>query len=169
MKLRFVATPAPGGAPVAYTEYRVGTGKWKHGTKVTINRQGVTEVSYRSADTLGTVETAHVCKVRIDSVAPVVRDFGHPVTWIGGTLSCDYKVTDAVSSKVTTKLAVTRYHVPIKQYKLGLHPTGSRLVGRVTCHLGVGTWCWRVVAFDQAGNRGVGSWHFLEVFPKNAR
>jgi hypothetical protein len=141
VKLRFVATPAPGGAPVAYTEYRVGKGQWTHGTKVTIHRQGVTEVDYRSADTLGTIETAHACKVRIDGVAPVVSDFGHPVTWVGGTLRCDYKV----------------------------HPSGKRLITRVTCRLGVGTWCWRVVAFDQAGNRGVGSWHFLEVYPNYSR
>ena len=108
---------------------------------MTIHRQGVTEVDYRSADTLGTIETAHACKVRIDGVAPVVSDFGHPVTWVGGTLRCDYKV----------------------------HPSGKRLITRVTCRLGVGTWCWRVVAFDQAGNRGVGSWHFLEVYPNYSR
>lgn len=167
--LRFVATAAPGGAPVAYTEYRVGAGHWKHGTKVTIHRQGVTKIAYRSADTLGTIETVHACKVRIDGVAPVVSDFGHPVTWVGGTLCCGYKVTDAVSGHVSTKLAITRYHFPKKQYKLGTHPTGTRLVAHATCDLGVGTWCWRVVAHDQAGNRGVGSWHFLEVYPNYRR
>ena len=79
--LRLVATPAQDGAPVAYTEYSVAGGKWKHGTKVTVKRQDVTTVRYRSADTLGNVEAAKSCKVRIDSVAPVVIDYGHPAAW----------------------------------------------------------------------------------------
>lgn len=163
--LRFVATPAPDGAPVAYTEYRIGSGKWVKGKSATIKRQGVTKVSYRSADTMGNVETAKTCKVRVDSVAPVVHDYGSPVTWQDGVMRCAYKVTDATSSRVTAKLAVTRYHVPIKQYKLGDRPANRRLVTAVTCDLGVGTWCWRVVAYDQAGNRGVGKWHFIQVYP----
>jgi hypothetical protein len=169
VSLRFVATAAPDGAPVAYTEYRVAAGKWIRGTHVTIKRQGATKVSYRSADTLGNVETAKTCTVRVDSVAPVVHDYGSPVTWQGGIMQCAYKVTDATSSRVTTKLAVTRYHVPIQQYKLGDRPANHRLVTAVTCDLGVGTWCWRVVAYDQAGNRGVGKWHFIEVYPNYGR
>ena len=169
VSLRFVATAAPDGAPVAYTEYRVASGKWIRGTHVTIKRQGATKVSYRSADTLGNVETAKTCTVRVDSVAPVVHDYGSPVTWQGGIMQCAYKVTDATSKRVTTKLAVTRYHVPIQQYKLGVRPANHRLVTAVTCDLGVGTWCWRVVAYDQAGNRGVGKWHFIEVYPSLGR
>jgi hypothetical protein len=169
VSLRFVATAAPDGAPVAYTEYRVAAGQWVRGTRVTIKRQGATKIAYRSADTLGNVETAKTCTVRIDSVAPVVHDYGSPVTWQGGIMQCAYKVTDATSSRVTTKLAITRYHVPIHQYKLGVRPANRRLVTAVTCDLGVGTWCWRVVAYDQAGNRGVGKWHFIEVYPNFRR
>lgn len=167
--LRFIATPAPGGAPVAYTEYRIGAGAWVKGTSAKITRQGSTKIEYRSADTLGNVEAAKSCTVKIDSVAPVVSDFGRPVVWRGGKLRCAYKVTDATSKRVTTKLAITRYHYPIKQYKLGTHMTGRRLVTSVTCRLGVGTWCWRVVAHDQAGNRGIGKWHYLVVYPNHGR
>ncbi len=167
--LSLVATPAPDGAPVAYTEYSVAGGNWKHGTKVTIKRQGVTTVRYRSADTLGNVEATKSCKVRIDSIAPVVIDYGRPVAWQGGLLRCAYKVTDASSDRVTAKLAITRYHYPVKQYRLGVRPVGHRLVTGVNCSLGVGTWCWRVVARDQAGNRGVGKWHFVEVYPNPHR
>ena len=169
MTLRLVATPAQDGAPVAYTEYSVAGGKWKHGTKVTVKRQDVTTVRYRSADTMGNVEATKSCKVRIDSVAPVVLDYGHPVAWQGGLLRCAYKVMDASSSRVTAKLAITRYHYPIKQYGLGAQPVGRRLVTGVNCELGVGTWCWRVVARDQAGNRGLGKWHFVEVYPNYHR
>ena len=164
--LRFVASPAPDGAPVDYTEYRVGGGAWKHGTKVTVRRQGATTVAYRSVDTLGNVEVTKTCKVRIDTVPPVVYDYGRPVVWRGGVLRCRYKVVDATSRTVRTVLAVTRYHKPVKQYPLGMRRTGKRLVAVVRSHLGVGTWSWRVVAFDRAGNRAVGRWHYLDVYPR---
>lgn len=162
--LRFVATPAPGGAPVAYTEYSVAGGKWVRGTSVTIKRQGVTTVRYRSVDTVGTVEATRSCKVRLDSIAPVVVCYGRPLAWQGGMLRFAYKVTDA-SGSVITRLAITRYHKPIKQYALGSNPTGRRVVNAVRCDLGVGTWSWRVVAFDRAGNRGIASWRYLDVVP----
>lgn len=167
--LRFLATPAPDGAPVAYTEYSVAGGTWKRGTQVTLKRQGVTTVRYRSVDTAGNVEAEKSCKVRIDTVAPVVTGYGHPVAWRGGLMRCAYKVTDNLSRRVTARLAITRYHSPVKQYGLGVRPVGRRLVTGVNCDLGVGTWCWRVVVRDQAGNRGVGKWHFIEVYPNSHR
>ena len=103
--LDFTAAPAPDGAPVAYTEYSLDDGvTWVKGSSVTIKRQGVTVIAYRSADTRDNVEPAGVCTVRIDRVAPVVAGYGRPFVHQDGMLRCKYKATDALSAKVTAKL-----------------------------------------------------------------
>ena len=156
--LDFTAQPAPEGADVAYTEYSVDGGAWVKGTSVTIKRQGVTVVSYRSTDTRDNVEQAKTCTVRIDRVAPAVCGYGRPMARQGRLLRCRYKVTDALSAKVTAKLVVKRVHSKkSRSYDLGVQRTGRRLVTGVNCDLGAGTWVWRVKARDQAGNVGYGA------------
>ena len=108
--LGFTAEPSPEGADVAYTEYSVDGGAWVKGTSVTIKRQGVTVVSYRSADTHDNVEQARTCTVRIDRVAPVVFGWGRPMVRQDKLMRCHYKVTDASSATVTAKLVVKRVH-----------------------------------------------------------
>ena len=164
MTLRFVATPAPGGAPVAYTEYRLGSGAWTRGAKVTIRRQGETRLECRAVDTLGDVGATSSATVHIDGSVPRVTDYGHPAASAGHAARFTFRVTDAGSSWVTAKLAITRYGVPVKQYDLGRIATG-RQSATVTCALPVGTWCWRVVVHNAAGTRGLGGWHYLEVAP----
>ena len=68
--LHFTAAPAAEGAPVAYTEHRLGSGAWTKGTSVTVKRQGATTLSYRSADTDNNLEVARSCIVRIDTTPP---------------------------------------------------------------------------------------------------
>ena len=53
----------------------------------------------------------------------------------------------------------------MKKVVLGTKRTGERLTASVSCSLPVGTFSWRVVARDEAGNRGVGNWHYLVVYP----
>ena len=165
VELTFHAVPGAGSAPLACTEYRLGPGAWTRGSSVRITRQGATKVWYRSVDTAGHVEPAQQCTVRIDNVAPVVTDYGHPVAWQGSKARFSFRVNDTAARMVDAKLAITRYGQPVIQYPLGLRETGKRLVASVTCRLGTGTWSWRIVAHDQAGARGVGSWHRLEVYP----
>lgn len=163
--LGFTAVPAPDGAPVAYTEYSVDGGlTWVKGAGVTIKSQGVTVVAYRSADTRGNVEQARSCTVRIDRVAPVVFGYGRPVARQGGLMRCTYKVTDALSAKVTARLEVKRVGSKnARSYDLGVQPTGRRLTTAVRCTLGTGAWVWRVSARDHAGNTGHGPWRSLVV------
>jgi hypothetical protein len=163
--LSFVATAAPNCAPVAYIEYRVANGAWTHGAKVTVGRQGRTTIQYRSVDTDGNVEVTRSCSVRVDSIAPRVTDYGHPVSWTGGKARFSFKIEDAGAGSVVARLAVSRYHQPIRQFEIGSVATGRHQSVRVACGLSVGTWCWRVVVRDLAGTRGVGSWHYLEVYP----
>lgn len=166
VKLTFTAKPGPGGAPVDYIEYRVGSGDWVRGSSVTVGRQGVTKVAYRSVSTTGGVEAEQVCTVHIDSARPVVRGYGHPVCWQGGTARFSYRVTDAGASTVHAKLVITRYGHHARTIDLGRQATGKRLVAIVRCGLPVGTWNWRIDVRDPAGARGVGQTRTLEVYPR---
>jgi hypothetical protein len=163
--LRFAATPATDGKPVAYTEYKVASGSWKKGVAKTISRQGQTRVWARSVDTRGNVGLTVVAVVGIDSTRPVVTGYGRPKGWTGGDTRFRFKVKDAATGTVHAVLVVTRYHVPIKQYDLGDVPTGKAITRRAALGLGVGAWSWRVMVRDPAGNRGLGSWRFLDVLP----
>ena len=166
VRITFRAQAGPGGPPVDYTEYRVGSGGWQRGVSVTIARQGATKVAYRSVNTVGDAEATQVCTVRIDSVKPVVTDYGHPVSWQGGTARFGFRVADAGTRTVSAKLVITRYGHSARTFDLGRQATGKRLVAMVRCGLPVGTWNWRIDVRDPAGTRGVGRRHALEVYPR---
>jgi autotransporter-associated beta strand protein len=165
VRLTFTAEPGPGGLPVDYTEYRVGSGKWTQGTSVTISRQGATKVSYRSVSTGGDVEATQVCTVRIDSDDPVVSNYGYVSCRLGGSASFTYSVADSAPT-VRAKLVITRYGRHVRTIDLGKVSTGKRLVAVVNCGLPVGSWNWRVVAHDPAGARGAGHRRVLQVNPR---
>ena len=133
---------------------------------MTIRSQGATRVSYRSVDTAGDVEAAQVCTIRVDSVPPAVSDRGHPVSWQGGAARFHFRVTDRATGTVRARLVITRYGHPARVFSLGRVATGEWLVAGVRCGLPVGTWNWRVVVRDLAGNRGVGHRRALEVYPR---
>lgn len=54
--LTFTAAPGPGGAPVVFTEHRLGEGRWRRGDRVAVRRRGIfSRVAYRSVDVAGVV------------------------------------------------------------------------------------------------------------------
>ena len=107
-----------------------------------------------------------MCTVRIDSVKPVVTDYGHPVSWQGGRARFNFRIADAGARTVSAKLVITRYGQPVHTYDLGPRATGKRLVAIVTCGLPVGAWNWRIDVRDPAGTRGFGLRHALKVYPR---
>ena len=163
--LRFGATPATNGKPVAYTEYKIGTAAWKKGDAKTIRREGKTRVWARSLDTRGNMGPTVAAVVGIDDTRRWSPRTGRPKGWTGGETRFRFKVKDAATSTVHVVLVVTRYHVPIQQYDLGDVPTGKAITRRVALGLGVGTWSWRVMVRDPAGIRGICSWRFLDILP----
>jgi hypothetical protein len=165
VSLKFSATPATDGKPVAYTEYKVGEGSWTKGDAKTIRRQGQTKVWARAVDTRGNVGPQATAVVAIDGTRPVVTAYGRPKSWTGGFTRFRFRVKDAATSTVHAVLVVTRYHVPIQQYDLGDVPTGKQVTRRAKLGLGVGTWSWRIMVRDPARNRGICSWRFLDVLP----
>ena len=153
------------GMPPSSTQYRIGKGKWKLGTKFTVRRQGVTKIRARSSDARGVVGPTAKKTVRIDYTTPVVTGYGRPQDRVGKATTFRFKVKDKPAPWVRAMLAVTRYGYPEQQYDLGKVPTGREISRRVNLDLGLGTWSWRIVVRDPAHNRGLCSWRYLDVSP----
>ena len=126
--LTFTAA-AGGGAPVAYTEFRLGSGSWSKGASVTISRQGMTTVEYRSADSAGNVEAAQSCVVSVDSVGPRVTAYGPTTAWRGGNARFAFRVSDASGGSVSVKIGITKYGRQIATYDVGTKAVGRQVVG----------------------------------------
>ncbi len=169
VRLHFVAAPAPGGAVVAYTEYRIGGGAWTKGASVTVRGEGRTTVWYRSADIYGNVETAKSCTVRIDTLPPTVRDKGRVVLTRGSTGSFAYSLADNLSSRLTCRLVVTQFGKAKLVVRAGSRPTRRWLTLRTAVTLPSGCYTWRIVAVDQAGNVTWGSPRRLVVVAAELR
>jgi hypothetical protein len=153
------------GMPPSSTEYRIGKSKWKLGTRCTVRRQGVTRIYARSSDARGVVGPTAKGIVRIDYTTPLVTGYGRPQDRSGKATSFRFKIKDKPTKWVRAMLAVTRYGYPEQQYPLGKVPTGRAISRSVKLDLGVGTWSWRIVVRDPAGNRGLCRWRYLDVSP----
>ena len=154
-----------GAAPVAYTEYRVGGGSWTKGSSLTVSRQGETTVEYRSADEAGNVEATQSCVVSIDSAAPKVNAYGPTTVWQGGNARFAFRVSDASGGPVTVKIGITSYGRQIASYDVGAKQVGRKVVGIARCTLPVGSYSWRVVVRDAAGNSARTAAQVLKVLP----
>jgi M6 family metalloprotease-like protein len=85
--ITFSATdPPPNASGVAYTEYKLDSGSWTHGTSVTVpapaNVTITHTVLYRSADNAGNLESYKSGQVKIDTTTPT--DVTAPVTTASG-------------------------------------------------------------------------------------
>ena len=158
--LRFTAVPGSGGWPVAYTEYRVGDGAWTHGTQVRVTREGVTRVSYRSADTLGQVEVAEAVAVHIDTQRPRVEAQDAAGAG-GGVVRMRYRVVDPVpgsgSALVRLKVVGADGRVLTRSSTVPAPVNDWRSVRISTRSLAPGVYTVVLRAVDAAGNfqRGV--------------
>ena len=139
--LCFTAGAAAGSAPVAYGEFRLGSGAWTRGAPVLIRRQGVTTICYRSADTEGDVAATESCTVRIDGVPPTVVGLGSVVSWHGHTARFAYRLGDPAVTSLRARLVITRSGRCVARIDLGRRPTGRKLTAALHCawrHAGTG-------------------------------
>jgi len=167
VRLTLVAVHTADGAPVAYTEYRVGSGGWTRGTKVAIKRQGVTLVTYRSVDTAGNVEVAKTCRVRIDLTAPAVVVGGEVNVNRGGIARFPYRLGDNLARSLDCRLVITWHGKVAAIKRLGQRPVGRNLIVKLRCTLavhGADAYSWRIEAKDAAGNRSAAVGGELEVW-----
>ncbi len=143
------------------------TGNWSTATSarsaqknVTLKRQGVTwsatapptrATTSRRPDLHGPHRPRRPSRLRLRAAQSCRQ---------GKLVRCQYKVTDALSTKVDRQAGgqTGPQHEDQDSYDLGVRFTGRRLVTSVKCDLGAGAWAWRVKARDQAGNAGYGPW-----------
>ena len=167
VRLDLVATPAAGEAPIAYTEYRIGTGPWVKGTTVSIKRQGVTTISCRSVDTIGNVEAPQTYRVSIDRTRPKVSIGGEVnVNW-GQVATFSYRLRDNIAKSLDCRLVITFHGKVVAVERLGKRPVGRRLVAKMLCRLpihGADAYGWRIEAEDAAGNRAAAAGGEFEVW-----
>jgi PKD repeat protein/type 1 glutamine amidotransferase len=115
------------GSTVAGTEYRIDAGTWTAYTgPVSLTGDGRHQVEYRSTDTAGNTETAHVVDVSVDSVAPAST-----ATVSGATVTVT--ATDATSGVARTEVKVDdgawqAYTGPVTVTGEGRHAVGHRSV-----------------------------------------
>ena len=152
--LRFTATPAAGGAPVAYTEYRLASGAWTKGTSVTVKRQGATTVSYRSADTDNNLEAARSGVVRIDTTPPTLHVRPQLLVAKRGALArIWFKVSDNISTSCVVQVVVTQFG-KAKTHTLGARRCGRWFAASFRFKLPSGVYSFHLVTKDWAGNVG---------------
>jgi hypothetical protein len=158
VRLSLVAKPATDGAPVDYTEYRIGSGPWVRGATLVIKQQGVTTITYRSVDIIGDVETSKTCVVRIDRTAPAVSVGGEVNVTRGQVARFPFSLRDNLSGALRCKLVITWHGKVVLRKGLGLQQVGRPLVAALRCTLPIRSadhYCYRVAAVDAAGNRGI--------------
>lgn len=115
------------GSTVAGTEYRIDAGTWTAYTgPVSLTGDGRHQVEYRSTDTAGNTEAAHVVDVSVDSVAPAST-----ATVSGPTVTLT--ATDATSGVQRTEVRVDSgawqaYTGPVTVTGEGRHTVGYRSV-----------------------------------------
>jgi len=153
--LTFTATDNSGGSGVDYTQYSTNGGTtWTKGTTVTISTAGTTTVKYRSTDKAGNTETAKSCTVRIDTGVPATTAKAATVKR-NKKVTFKFSVTDPApscgSAKVT--IQIKKGTKVVKTLKVGVKGTNTPLSYKWKAALKKGSYTYRVLATDVAGNK----------------
>ncbi|MEM1502953.1 hypothetical protein RG959_05970 [Domibacillus sp. 8LH] len=93
--IHLTATDHTSGA--AKTYYSIDGSAYKEGTSFTINKEGITTVSFYTIDQAGNTEEAKTIEVKIDKTAPVVSMNLSEEYALGASLDLAYKAEDATS------------------------------------------------------------------------
>jgi beta propeller repeat protein len=154
--------PAGDRSGLAYTEYSVDGGStWAKGGSVTISADGETTLKYRSADRAGNVEADRTAMVRIDTGIPSTT--AKKVTVKSRTTATfKFAVKDPMPScgSATATIKITRAGgKPVKILRVGAVRTDVPLTYKWKATVPKGTYKYRVLATDAAGNvaRSIGS------------
>ena len=163
--LTFAGHPGEGGIPVAFTEYRVGSGAWTRGGKLKVSAQGATTVQYRAVDQAGVVQDpAGTCTVRVDTRRPHVVARSLTARHGGaGWLRFDVVDPRPSSSAALMRLVVVRGSGAGKALtRSSTLPVSTNAWHRIrvsTARLAPGTYTVVLRAVDRAGNFQKGVTH----------
>jgi hypothetical protein len=155
VRLRFTGVAAPGGLPVAGTEYRLRGGEWRQDGSVLVTRQGATLVECRAVDEFGLAGAVRRRTVRIDSRRPHV--VAHDASGLAGSVvRLAYTVVDPRPGcgKALVRLVVTDAAGRVLT-RSSSHPAPTNLARTIRVSArGLAPGAYRVAlcAVDAAGN-----------------
>ncbi|MET0237079.1 MAG: ThuA domain-containing protein [Kibdelosporangium sp.] len=131
-------TAADSGSGVDRTEYAVDGGSWTPYTApFTVGTDGTHQVSYRSADKAGNVETVKTLAVKVDATAPTATAATTPASpdgqngWFTSSVSVAVTAADATSGIAKTEVSIdngpwTAYTEPVSVAADGSHTVTYR-------------------------------------------
>ena len=159
--VHFTATDADSG--VDYTEYSLDGTTWVRATEVTIlsdslahTTDGEHVILYRSADTLGHLESARSCTVRIDTQGPATKALARAGVRKGRKATLKYRIDEqpfpcGPSATVTIKIK-NRAGKVVKTLDLGPQTVNKDQQATFKCTLKVARYRFWIYAVDFAGN-----------------
>ncbi len=156
--LAFGATDPSG---VGVTQFRHDDGDWQDGIEAVVEapldgtNDGLNRVDYRSADTLGNVESYHSAEVRIDTQQPVTAAPYKATVKQYEYVTLKYKVKDALPNAGTAKVTIKVKKLDdsvVRTFLLGSKKVNVLLGYRWKCGLAKGTYRFYVYGTDPAGN-----------------
>lgn len=139
------------GSGVAFSEYSLDGAGYVTGTSVSLSGSGLYTVLYRSVDVAGNVEAANTAVARIDTTKPVTRAYRNVSVLRGHSVTMRYRVND-LTPKAAVTIRIYRSGVLKKTLSLGQRDTNAWRTHTWTCALARGTYVWKVLATDLAGN-----------------
>ncbi|MCX6373129.1 MAG: hypothetical protein NTX16_08605 [Actinobacteria bacterium] len=150
-------TATDAGSGVAGTSYSIDDGPTlAYSGPFTVSAPGSHAVTYFSTDNGGNIEQPQTGYVNIDAAPPTTRARPARVR-AGKTVTLKFSVADAAVScgEATVKLQIVKGTRVVKTISVGSKPTNVVLAYRFKTALRKGTYTWRVLATDAAGNKAV--------------
>jgi len=145
------------GSGVASTSYSIDGGPTlTYGDPFTVSTPGSHAVTYFSTDNAGNAEQPRTGYVNIDTTVPTTKAQPAGVR-AGKTVTLKFRVADAAIScgKATVKIEIKKGSRVVKTVSVGTKATNVALTYGYKTALGKGTYTWRVLATDAAGNKAV--------------
>jgi hypothetical protein len=122
----------------------------------TVSAPGSHSVTYFSTDVAGNVEAPQTGYVNIDEALPTTKAQAASV-WSGKIVTLKFRVSDAAIScgTATVKIQIKKGSRVVKTVSAGSMATNAALTYRYRAALKKGSYTWRVLATDAAGNTAV--------------
>ena len=91
---------------VAKTFYSINGSDYVEGATFTVDKEGVSKVSFYSVDAAGNTEAVNTAEVKVDKTAPVITINLNDQYDLGTTLQLQYSAKDSLSGLVSEKMTV---------------------------------------------------------------
>ncbi|WCN37447.1 OmpL47-type beta-barrel domain-containing protein [Aneurinibacillus uraniidurans] len=92
---------------ISKTFYSINGSEYKEGTSFTVDKEGITQISYYSVDQTGNIEKPQNAEVKIDRTAPIVTMDVNKEIKLGTSLLLEYTAKDDQSGIASEKMVVT--------------------------------------------------------------